>query len=87
MKNKIDRNFFLLIIAIIIGISLIIYELFNESFEQLTLESSRSVATVNGESISEEQFLKYAITFDEILLSYLVQRNVESIHLSTNAEK
>ena len=52
MKNKIDRNFFLLIIAIIIGISLITYELFNESFEQLTLENNKSVATVNGESIS-----------------------------------
>ena len=49
MKNRKDHNFFLLIIAIIIGILLIIYELFNESFDQLTLEASRSVATVNGE--------------------------------------
>ena len=85
MKNKIDRNFFLLIIAIIIGISLITYELFNESFEQLTLESSRSVATVNGESISEEQFLKYAINLganldsgeDIDILELLLERMIE----------
>ena len=85
MKNKIDRNFILLIIAIIIGIFLIIYELFNESFEQLTLESSRSVATVNGESISEEQFLKYAINLganldsgeDIDILELLLERMIE----------
>ena len=85
MKNKIDRNFFLLIVAIIIGISLITYELFNESFEQLTLESSKSVATVNGESISEEQFLKYAINLganldsgeDIDILELLLERMIE----------
>ena len=85
MKNKIDRNFFLLIIAIIIGISLITYELFNETFEQLTLENNRSVATVNGESISEEQFLKYAINLganldsgeDIDILELLLERMIE----------
>ena len=85
MKNKIDRNFFLLIIAIIIGISLITYELLNETFEQLTLENNRSVATVNGESISEEQFLKYAINLganldsgeDIDILELLLERMIE----------
>ena len=85
MKNKIDRNFFLLIIAIIIGISLITYELFNESFEQLTLENNRSVATVNTESISEEQFLKYAINLganlesgeDIDILELLLEKMIE----------
>jgi len=85
MKNRKDHNFFLLIIAIIIGILLIIYELFNESFDQLTLEASRSVATVNGEPISEEQFLKYAINLganldseeDIDILELLLERMIE----------
>ena len=85
MKSKVDRNFFLLIIAILIGVSLIIYELLNESFDQLSLEASKSVATVNGESISEEQFLKYAINLganidseDDInILELLLERMIE----------
>ena len=85
MKSKVDHNFFLLIIAILIGVSLIIYELLNESFDQLSLEASKSVATVNGESISEEQFLKYAINLganidseDDInILELLLERMIE----------
>ena len=85
MKSKVDRNFFLLIIAILIGVSLIIYELLNESFDQLSLEASKSVATVNGQSISEEQFLKYAINLganidseDDInILELLLERMIE----------
>jgi len=85
MKSKVDRNFFLLIIAILIGVSLIIYELLNESFDQLSLEASKSVATVNGESISEEQFLKYAINLganldseeDINILELLLERMIE----------
>ena len=85
MKSKVDHNFFLLIIAILIGVSLIIYELLNESFDQLSLEASKSVATVNGESISEEQFLKYAINLDANLdseediniLELLLERMIE----------
>ena len=85
MKSKVDHNFFLLIIAIIVGVSLIIYELLNESFDQLSLEASKSVATVNGESISEEQFLKYAINLganidseDDInILELLLERMIE----------
>ena len=85
MKSKVDRNFFLLIIAILIGVSLIIYELLNESFDQLSLEATKSVATVNGESISEEQFLKYAINLganldseeDINILELLLERMIE----------
>ena len=85
MKSKVDRNFFLLIIAILIGVSLIIYELLNESFDQLSLEASKSVATVNGQSISEEQFLKYAINLganidseeDINILELLLERMIE----------
>ena len=85
MKSKVDHNFFLLIIAILIGVSLIIYELLNESFDQLSLEASKSVATVNGESISEEQFLKYAINLganldseeDINILELLLERMIE----------
>ena len=85
MKSKVDHNFFLLIIAIIVGVSLIIYELLNESFDQLSLEASKSVATVNGESISEEQFLKYAINLganldseeDINILELLLERMIE----------
>ena len=85
MKSKVDHNFFLLIIAILIGVSLIIYELLNESFDQLSLEASESVATVNGESITEEQFLKYAINLganidseDDInILELLLERMIE----------
>ena len=85
MKSKVDHNFFLLIIAIIVGVSLIIYELLNESFDQLSLEASKSVATVNGQSISEEQFLKYAINLganidseDDInILELLLERMIE----------
>ena len=85
MKSKVDHNFFLLIIAIIVGASLIIYELLNESFDQLSLEASKSVATVNGESISEEQFLKYAINLganldseeDINILELLLERMIE----------
>ena len=85
MKSKVDHNFFLLIIAILIGVSLIIYELLNESFDQLSLEASKSVATVNGQSISEEQFLKYAINLganidseDDInILELLLERMIE----------
>ena len=77
--------FFLLIIAILIGASLIIYELLNESFDQLSLEATKSVATVNGESISEEQFLKYAINLganldseeDINILELLLERMIE----------
>ena len=77
--------FFLLIIAILIGVSLIIYELLNESFDKLSLEASKSVATVNGESISEEQFLKYAINLganldseeDINILELLLERMIE----------
>ena len=51
----------------------------------MTLESSRSVATVNGESISEEQFLKYAINLganldsgeDIDILELLLERMIE----------
>ena len=85
MKSKVDHNFFLLIIAILIGVSLIIYELLNESFDQLSLEASKSVATVNGESITEEQFLKYAINLganldseeDINILELLLERMIE----------
>ena len=85
MKSKVDHNFFLLIIAILIGVSLIIYELLNESFDQLSLEASNLVATVNGQSISEEQFLKYAINLganidseDDInILELLLERMIE----------
>ena len=85
MKSKVDHYFFLLIIAILIGVSLIIYELLNESFDQLSLEASKSVATVNGQSISEEQFLKYAINLganidseDDInILELLLERMIE----------
>ena len=81
-----NKNYNLLFIAsIVVGLSLVAYELFYSQNDQVLLQERKAVAIVNEVSITEDQFLKYAINLgadmeeenDTEILELILERMIE----------
>ena len=81
-----NKNYNLLFIAsIVVGLGLIVYELFYSQNDQVLLQERKAVAIVNEVSITEDQFLKYAINLgadveeenDTEILELILERMIE----------